>query len=68
MARKVLIVLGVVVALAIAGVVVAYVGVWRGDAPEEAALSTSDPVTTGDVEFAGTWTVDSTSGEFDRDA
>jgi polyisoprenoid-binding protein YceI len=64
--RKVLVVLSVIVTLAIAGVVVAYFAVWSGDAPEKAALSTSSPVTGGDIEFAGTWTVDNTSGEFDR--
>jgi polyisoprenoid-binding protein YceI len=64
--RKLLAVLSIVVALAVAGVVVAYFAIWSGDTPEEAALSTSGPVATGDIEFAGTWTVDNTSGEFDR--
>lgn len=65
--RKLVVVLSIVVALAVAGVVVAYFAIWSGDAPEEASLSTSEPVTTGgDIEFAGTWTVDNTSGEFDR--
>lgn len=67
MNRKVLIALSIVVVLAIGGIIT-FVTVWGGDAPEEVSLSTSEPVATGDVELAGTWTVDSTSGEFDRDA
>lgn len=65
MRNKLLMVLGIVVILAIAGVV-AFKTVWSDDAPEEVSLSTSEPVASGDVEFAGTWTVDNTSGEFDR--
>jgi polyisoprenoid-binding protein YceI len=65
MRNKLLLTLGIVVVLAIAGVV-AFKTVWGGDAPEEVSLSTSEPVATGDVEFQGTWTIDNTSGEFDR--
>ena len=65
MRNKLLITLGIVVVLAIAGVV-AFKTIWGGDAPEEVSLSTSQPVATGDVEFQGTWTIDNTSGEFDR--
>lgn len=64
--RRTAAVLSVAVALAIVAVAVLYFAVWRSDAPDEAALSTSSPVTGGDVDFAGTWTVDNTSGEFDR--
>jgi polyisoprenoid-binding protein YceI len=45
---------------------VAFTTIWGSDAPEEVSLSTSEPLATGDIEFAGTWTVDNTSGEFDR--
>ena len=65
MRKKLLVALSIVVVLAIA-VVVAFKTIWAGDAPEEVSLSTSEPVATGDIEFAGTWTVDNTSGEFDR--
>jgi polyisoprenoid-binding protein YceI len=65
MRNKLLITLSIVVVLAIAGVV-AFKTIWGGDAPEEVSLSTSEPVATGDFEFAGTWTVDNTTGEFDR--
>lgn len=60
-------VLVLIIVLVAGGGAAAYFAWWRSDAPEEAALSTSSPVTGGDVEFAGTWTVDNTSGEFDRD-
>ncbi len=65
MRNKLVVALSVVVVLAIAGVV-AFKTIWGGDAPEEVSLSTSESVATGDVEFAGTWTIDNTSGEFDR--
>jgi polyisoprenoid-binding protein YceI len=65
MRNKALIALTIVVLLAV-GAFIGFKTIWGNDAPEEASLSTSEPVATGDIEFAGTWTVDNTSGEFDR--